>query len=109
MRIKQNDTTPPLRCALQFPSASGTVLDLTNAAGVKFIMSHVNGTPKVNRAATVLSPATAGVVMHTWLPADTNTAGVYHAEWQITWGDGTIQTLPTESYVRIEIVPDLGS
>lgn len=102
--IKTFDRLPSIQATL---SSAGQPIDLTNATTVTFIMRPAGGgTPKVNAAATVVTP-TAGVVRYDWTALDTNTAGSYQAEWQITWNTGKKQTVPTLSYHTIDVLADL--
>lgn len=98
--IKQNDTAPSLKATLK--DGSGTVIDLTNAT-VRFHMKAVGATTtKVDRATSV-TDATNGVVQYNWQPADTDTAGSYYAEFEVTYSDGTIETFPNNSNLSISI------
>lgn len=105
-QIKKGDTLPALECVIQAPA--GSALDLTSAVAVKFIMSpRAGGTPKVDRAATIVTPG-EGRVKHVWQAADTDTAGSFIAEWEVDWGGGNKQTFPRSDYIAIQIIKDLG-
>lgn len=58
-------------------------------------------------AASVVSPATSGIVQYAWSGSDTATAGMYSAEFEITFGDGKIETFPNSDYIRVEILDDI--
>ena len=102
----------------RLPSIQATLsADLTAAASVKFIMRKASTdglwtpdfTPaaKVNATATIVTPA-SGVVRYDWLAIDTDTAGYYVGQWQVTWTSGSKpQTFPTTTYHTILIVADL--
>lgn len=103
--VKAHDQLPSVQAALT--TATGPV-DLTEATGVSFIMQPTaGGATKVNAAAVIVSPATSGVVRYDWAVGDTNTAGDYQGEWQVTWTGGRKQTFPTVGYHSITIAPDL--
>ena len=103
--IKQNDTTPALKATLK--DGDGTVINLTDAT-VKFHMRKVGAsTSVVDAAAAVVSPATSGIVQYSWSGSDTTNTGLYSAEFEITYGDGKIETFPNSSYIRVEIVDDI--
>jgi hypothetical protein len=109
--IRQNDLLDPIRSVLK--DANGAIVDLTLATGVKFQMSVLNadgtlGASKVNAAATIDSPATAGAVRYNWAVGDTDTAGNFAATWQVTWPSGKPQTFPTVTNQTVLIAPDLG-
>lgn len=102
--IKRNDRSPAITATLEAPA--GTPVDLTSTS-VKFIMTLAGGsTPKVNAAATIVSP-TAGTVSYSWGATDTDTAGLYIAEWQVTFAGGIKQTFPPDDYLYVNVVADL--
>ena len=101
--IKEGDRLPAYTATLT--DEDGDVIDLTGAT-VKFLMTLMGGTtPKVNASATVVS-ATAGTVSYSWGASDTDTAGLYIAEFEITAG-GLKRTVPNGDYFYINILPDL--
>jgi hypothetical protein len=108
--IKQDDTRPVYVVPLvsDFGGANDPI-DLTDATAVKFLMrlQGDTGPPKVN-APAVITDAAAGEVTYTWDAADTDVAGTYEVEFQITWSDGGVQTIPNDSYFTVEIKTDLG-
>lgn len=103
--IKQNDTNPALKATLK--DGDGTVINLTDAS-VRFHMRKVgNDTSVVDAAATIVSPATSGIVQYAWTGSDTANTGLYSAEFEITYGDGKIETFPNSDYIRVEILDDI--
>jgi hypothetical protein len=103
--IKQNDTSPKIRATLK--DGSGTVINLTDAT-VRFHMKSLNdGTVSIDASATVVSPATSGVVEYEWQSGDTSTAGSYQAEFEVTYGDLSVETFPNDSNISISIRPEL--
>lgn len=102
--IKRNDTAPAYEATLEAPA--GTPVDLTGAT-VRFIMATPDmATVKVNASATI-SDAAAGEVTYSWQAADTDTAGTYRAEWQVTFGSGAIRTFPSNGYLSVVVLADL--
>lgn len=101
--IKKGDTEPKLRATLQ--NADGTAIDLTTATGLSFVMKAPNGT-STKTAASFVNRAT-GVVEYAWMPADTAAAGAYNCEFEISWA-GRLQTVPSNEYIVVRIVDDLG-
>jgi len=100
--IKEGDTSPALRYTL-----SPTV-DLTGAT-VRFSM-RVRGqaTPLLDRvAATVVAPATGGVVQYDWQAGNTGTAGFYDAEFEVTYADSTIETFPNRGFIPVLVDGDI--
>lgn len=103
--VKQNDTKPAMRATLK--DGDGTVINLTDAT-VRFHMRVIGATSNtVDAAATVVSPATSGVVQYSWDAADTATIGTYQAEFEVTYGDLSVETFPNTGYIVVEIVDDI--
>ncbi len=104
--IKRNDTERVIQTTLTFNEGA---VDLTGAT-VKFIMRKKslgpNAEPKVESAATVES-AVDGVVRYQWVPGDTDTTGVYNAEWEVTWPGSKTDTYPNNDYNIVNVVADL--
>lgn len=100
--MKKDDLLPVVDAVLR--DATGLV-DLTGAT-VKFIMKlGLTGVVKVNASATTPS-ATGGQVRYTWAGTDTDTAGDYLCEWEVTLS-GNKSTFPNGSFKRVRIVTDL--
>jgi hypothetical protein len=110
---KTGDTDPAIEVTLR--DSSGVVINLTSAASVQFIMrekGQSRRTPaKVNAPAVINAAPTTGKVSYSWAAADVDTAGTFDAEWEITWNNGKIRTVPRgdDEYTRIVISSDLGN
>ena len=103
--LKRNDTTPAIRATLK--DGDGNVINLADAT-VRFHMRAIDSaTAAVDAAGSVVSPAANGVVEYAWDAADTTTAGMYSAEFEVTYSDGSIETFPNSDYIRVEIVDDI--
>jgi len=100
--IKQGDTDPDITATLE--DQNGTAFDLTDCT-VKFHMKK-GTTTKVDAAATI-TDASGGEVKYSWLAADTDTAGKYSCEWEITKSDGQIETVPNASHDIVLITKQL--
>lgn len=73
-------------------TVNGSPFDLTSST-VTFKMRRVgSSTLKVNAAATIVAPASSGVVRYDWAAADVDTAGRYLVWWDVTTG-GKVQSL----------------
>lgn len=102
--IKKGDRLPTLEATLKY--ADGGVIDLTGAT-VKLIMAATPGsTPKVATAGVVTNAA-GGVVQYLWAAGDTDTAGRYVAEFEVT-ANGKTLTVPNDSYFEVHVTGDLG-
>lgn len=105
--IKRFDRLPAFRVQLQ-NEADGSIVDLTNATGAKFIMTTAVGAATAIAAAAVMeAPLTQGIVRYDWSATDTIVVGQFLGEVEITWTGGKKQTFPTSSYVTIAILADL--
>jgi len=104
--IKQNDTSPTLDAILT--DADGNEVNLTGAT-VQFHMKQIGSTTlKIDAAASLVDSA-GGHVRYTLQPGDTDTPGSYQAEFQVTFGDGSIETFKnTPEQLRVVITPELG-
>lgn len=104
--IKQDDTLPELNATLL--DADGVAIPLLTVSSVRFIMSFGPGQPeKVNAVASIVD-ASAGTVKYAWDTGDTDTVGEFQGEFQLTFQNGTILTVPNEEYITIIITGDLG-
>lgn len=100
--IKQNDTSPALDVTF-LPTR-----DFTGFQAVVFNMwLKSDNTVKVNRAAGAAIDASVGNFKYTWAAADTDTAGIYEGEFEITLSDGSIETYPNGEYIEIVITDDI--
>lgn len=102
--LKQHDTWPPIQATLR--DAAGPI-NLTTATTVKLLLKTITGSVSVVGTCTVVN-ASGGVVSYSWIPADTATANSYNGEFEITWSDGKLTTVPNDSYFTVEVKADLG-
>lgn len=102
--IKQNDTRPFWPVTLTYED--GTPVVLTGAT-VRFIAKdRSNSAVKIDAAAT-LTDAANGQLEYQFVAADTDVAGAYDVEWEVTFSDTTIQTFPTRRYDRLLVIGEL--
>lgn len=100
--IKRNDTSPALRYTL-----SPTV-DLTGAVVVFNMRERATGAVKIARApATIVAPASDGIVQYDWTAADTDASGVWQGEFEVAHADGSIETYPNDGYIIVKITGDI--
>ena len=102
---KQHDTAPMLQ--VQLLDSNGNAVDVTNSS-ISFIMRTVPGTgsAKVNSSATIVDGVN-GVIGYTPIGANTDTAGTFVAEWQVTFPGGAKQTFPNPGYDNVTVTTDL--
>lgn len=100
--IKKNDTRDAIKATLS--NESGPV-NLTDAT-VRFLMSK-RGTIKVDRQAQI-QDASAGIVWAIFETGDTDETGLFQAEFEVSFSDGRIGTFPSDGYILIQIINDLG-
>jgi Rib/alpha/Esp surface antigen-like repeat protein len=102
--IKQNDTNPAMEFTLQ--DSDGQAVDLSGATA-RFLMRARGGTTVKTDAAASITNAASGVVQYTPVAADTDTAGQYEAEIEVTYSDSTKETFPSRGYISIVIQDDI--
>lgn len=104
--IKRGDTSPAIR--RQFFDGAGRIIDLEGAT-VVFSMAFPNrGAVVVSRQpCLVQGEADERAVIYPWKPADTAVAGTFRAEFEITFADGAIETVPNGGYLQINIAEDI--
>ena len=54
-----------------------------------------------------ITDATLGKVRYAWRPEDVDAAGHHHGEFEVTFGDSTVETFPNGEWVDLEILADL--
>lgn len=102
--IKRNDTAPVIEEILKLGNVA---INLTTATHVRFHLVFADtGVTKVNAEAVVVGPLTNGDVKYQWVAGDTDTSGVFKREWEITFADGTVMTVPNDEDGYLVIVTD---
>jgi len=106
-KIKRHDAGPPLRLfVMQSDEAS---FNFTGYTQPRFIMRALDAaTPKVSAAAAI-DDAQGGVLRYDWVPADTDTAGRYQAEFELIDPAGKKRTFPVDEYAYVEVIEDLNN
>lgn len=100
VELVQGDTRPALDGTLRTTS-SGVVLNLTDAASIRFQMRKEDDRLyTVDSPATILVPA-SGTVRYEWNEGDLNNPGDYIAQWEILWNDDTVQTTNPPNSITI--------
>lgn len=102
--IKRNDTSPAISRTLL--DSAGDAINLTGAT-VRFHLKDKAGVVKVDAAAVIVGDPLLGVVQYDWIAADTDTAGNFKAEFEVTYADSTIETFPNNEHIEVVITEDL--
>ena len=103
--LKRNDTSPSIIIDLKKPD--GTAQSITGATSTRFHMMDATGVVKVDDDVTTVLDAANGQVQYDWVAADTDTAGEFRVEIEVTFSDGTIETFPNASYIVVTITADV--
>lgn len=107
--IKQNDTSPVIQSILK--DSAGDPANLTDAT-VEFHMTDSDGTIKINTSdnVSIVGDPLNGTVKYEWQAngtKDTDVAGEFKAEWEVTYSDGSIETFPNDGSIIILITKEL--
>ena len=109
--IKSGDTASAVYATLE--NSGGTAVDIQGAS-VTFKMRPIGGGTLTVAAAATNAQVGAGTVdgsrgdvIYGWAAGNTGTAGLYLAEWEVTFSSGTVQTFPNDGYSLILIKPGL--
>ena len=107
--IKANDTASFITRDLK--DAFGSPVNVTGAA-VKFSMRvKPAGSIKVDAEDAVIVTGGTGRVRYEWASdgSDTDAADEYEGEFQVTYGNGKIQTFPNDGHIPIVITDDIST
>lgn len=103
--IRQGDTKPDLVRTLL--DEDGVAVNLTGATAVRFNLKAPDGSVKIDNAAAAITNAAAGIVTYEWAAVDTDTAGSFTGEFEVTWGGGGIQSFPNPDYIEVVITQEV--
>lgn len=104
-KIKKGDTAPAF--GVQLFDSNRRPIQLAGAT-VVFRMRLRDGLPaSVVEGAATIDSATRGEVSYHWQVGDTDVVGEYYWEWEITFNDGTVMTIPGDKYGKFEITKTL--
>ena len=107
LKTKRNDTTPWPFTLLD----NGAGKSLDDATAVVLYMVDEDGETVIDGAdVTPAEDQTSNPGLCTYAPTeeDVSTAGMYRAEVQVTWSDGTVSSFPSDGYAYVHIGEDLG-
>lgn len=108
-RVKRGDTA---RRRWRLLQRDGKPIVLTGAT-VKLILAlapgqAASGVTSLNAACTV-EDAAEGVVREPAGGLGALSEALYRAEFQVTYGDGQVETVPDEGWQLVEVIAELGS
>ena len=103
-KIKTNDSSPKLTVDLE--DASGAAIGLAGCAARFHMKAYGATTLKVDAVADITDEDN-GRVEYTWSSGDTDTAGTYYGEIEVTFADNSVETFPNSGYFTIIIQEDL--
>lgn len=99
--IKRGDTSPAIRFALEPASV------ILTGATVRFQMRARNGALIMDAAASIVTPTGTPTVQYAWQAGDTATAGLYEAEFRVTYADAKVETFPNAGFIPVRISEDV--
>jgi hypothetical protein len=103
--IKQNDTRPELDVFLR--DDKDRTINVTGAT-VKFNMRNASdNTVKVNNGSVTTVSSTSGRVKYSFSAADTDTAGNFDGEFEVTFVGGQVETFPNDGFIKVIITDDV--
>lgn len=108
-KVGRGDLLPSIKIRAS-TKINGKTVPVPNLAGatVTFTMTDAEGTTIINKAPAFLEDAATAVLRYDWQAEDTDTAGEFDAEFELTIG-GKPLTIPNdEPKIRVKITEDLG-
>ena len=100
--IKRGDTSPSIIYVL-----SPSEVDLTGAT-VRFNMRSKAGAIQINRASAVIVTASGTpTVRYNWQAGNTAVAGVYEAEFEVTYASTAVETFPNDVHIIVAVTNDI--
>lgn len=107
---KQHDTARVIRSFLKL---NGVAISLAAATSVSLLIKDPDAGTSVRRSATIYGVPTTGEVRYQPIAADVASPGTFLLEWEITFNDGRVQTVPDGedsdiAYDTWTILKDLG-
>lgn len=83
--------------------SEGDVVDLSNVRDVRFEMVSVSTGEQVVDESATIGVAKKGEVIYDWSEGDTDTQGKHHAEFEVTYITGDVQTFPNDKPLLVYI------
>lgn len=102
--IKRNDTSPAILAQLVDGNDDPVLL---TGATIRFHMKSVQKSTFILDEAASIDDEDNSIVRYDWDASDTEASGVYRAEFEVTYADGSIETFPNDGYISVIITDDL--
>lgn len=103
-QIKKGDTSPAIEATVT--DQDGDPVDLTGAT-IYFRMQDISTHDTLFDKEASIVDATEGMVEYNWQSGDTDTPGMYYAEFQIEFSQTNVQTHPRAGYKIVEVSDSL--
>ena len=112
MKIKQNDRKPYARTTLYADKENNIVANVSAGLVTDIVFNmqpQAGGSLKVAQGSVdYVDDGVDGQVEYRWVVGDTDTTGMFKAEFEVTWADGRKQTFPPDSNLTVEVIAELG-
>ena len=107
--IKRNDTFPTLTINVKTRGEFNQVIpfNLSGVSSCTFSMTDKFSNLKVSSASASTVSVSAGTIQYAWTQENTDTSGKYLGEFELTFTDGNIMSIPNLGYINIEIIDDI--
>ena len=103
--MKRNDDQPTLDVALR--DDKNRPVDVTGATVLFHMRNTADDTTKISGGSVTVLSASKGEVRDSWSTSNTNTAGNFEAEFQVTFAEGGVQSFPNDGYIDVIITEDV--
>lgn len=104
LTIKQGDR-PLIESLLS--NLDGNVVNLTSATVRLKAVNVDTEVTEIDVAASVMSPATSGIVRYQSQVGEFDEVGLYKMEWEVTFPSGPVLTYPSEDFDYVKVTPGL--
>jgi hypothetical protein len=101
--IKSGSTLPAL--SVQLLDSTGAGIDLTSAT-VTMTMRSRSGSLKIDAGPCSIVTASTGIVSYAWQAEDTDTIGLFDAEFTATFSGG-VEIAPSSGYLTVIVSQSL--
>jgi hypothetical protein len=102
--IKRGDTSPAIRYALDPASV------VLTGATVRFQMRarrSRGGATLIDAPAVVVTATGTPTVEYQWQTGEIANAGIFEAEFRVTYADGRVETFPNDEFISVKVSEDV--